>query len=125
MKKILFFMNFSKNNIVLPRNATKATKTTVEVTLPKSSGKAILSCDTFIGCQGLVRGVLGLKTCRFDHFLKIVQTRFLIYILKQNLKKVDFWPFSAFRDAEFEIQLRPARELKKREFLHKLKYFGN
>ena len=31
----------------------------------------------------------------------------------------------SYRDAKFEIQLRPARELKKREFLHKLKYFGN
>ena len=96
MKNVLFFMNFLKNNIVLPRKATKATKTTVEVTLPKSSRIAILGCDTFIGCQGLVTCIMRPKTCKFIHFLEIVSERFLIYCFKRILKKVIFSRFCAF-----------------------------
>ena len=48
MKKFLFFMNFPKNNIVVPRNATKATKATVEVLSLGPREKAILGSDTNI-----------------------------------------------------------------------------
>ena len=96
MKNVLFFMNFLKNNIVLPRKATKATKTTVEVTLPKSSRIAILGCDTFIGRQGLETCIMRPKTCKFTHFLEIVSKRFFIYCFKRILKKVIFSQFFAF-----------------------------
>ena len=113
MEKILFFMNFLKNNIVLPRNATKATKATVEVMLPESPRRAISSCDTFIGCQGVVGGTMRPKTCRFTNFLQIVVTRFFIYAFKLNLKKVILGVFLHFlpcKIAEFLVKITKNQE---------------
>ena len=39
MEKVLFFMNFSKNNIVLPQNATKATKQHLKFKRGRGSGE--------------------------------------------------------------------------------------
>ena len=96
MEKILFFINFSKNNIVVPQNATKATKTTVEVTWSEVSWKAIWTCATKICRYMLIVGDLSLKTWSFDHNLAIVKTDFWDIVSDGIWKKMFFSFFEDF-----------------------------
>ena len=89
-------MNFSKNNIVLPQNATKATKATLEVKASGRRWKAIWRCAPKIRRNMRSKGHMGLETWSFGHYLENVQTDFGDNASNEFGKILDFWVFAKF-----------------------------
>ena len=89
-------MNFSKNNIVLPQNATKATNATLEVKTSGRRKKALWRCAPKIRRYMTLNRHLGLETWSFGHYLENVQTDFGDNASNDFGKILNFWVFANF-----------------------------
>ena len=100
MKKILFFVNFSKNNIVVPQNATNATKATLEISrdwIGRISAKSRLRIRLQSSFRSTSSIIYTLKIGKLSQYLNFVETRFSIKCLKKIFFIHDFWWILGFQ----------------------------